>query len=202
MADATQTKELQLKLRFSEDLRDRLAEAASINGASLNSEILRRLEASLAQDQVAGSAATAAFLASITAEIVAIEAATGLAWTDDLRTYGAVRFAIAEAVADRMPCPPEYAARVRETIVETRGLTLAVSFAGDVLNDRLPASIFPDAAKWKETMPADLDKMLSDVNRKNDELTAELNREADRGRIVFEEIREQRDQIARLRKRP
>jgi hypothetical protein len=90
---------------------------------------------------------------------------------------------------------------VRESVAEAKGLSTAIRFAGDVMNDRLPPSIFPDAAKWKEAMPAQLDEMLDEANRKNDELTAELEREADRGRELFQEILDQREQIARLRKR-
>lgn len=46
----------QLKLRLSEDLKDRVAEAARRNNRSVNAEIVHRLEASFAPDETIGEA--------------------------------------------------------------------------------------------------------------------------------------------------
>ncbi|TCM10335.1 hypothetical protein [Sphingomonas sp. PP-CC-3G-468] len=198
-----ESKRAPISMRTTPAIRAALEEAAERGGRSLAQEIEQRLERSVAADEGAGSVATAAFLASITADIGAIEAATGQGWTVDLRTFGAVRYAIAEAIADRMPAPVEYAARLRAAIAEQRGVTAAAGFAADLVSGRLPPSLFSPAVfdELKTTYPAQLDAMIAQADQESSELVAELEREADRGREVFQEILDQRDQIARLRKR-
>ncbi len=196
-----EVKRATINMRTTPTIRAALEDAAARGGRSLAQEIEQRLERSVAADEGAGSIATAAFLASITADIGAIETATGKGWTVDLRTYGAVRFAITEAVADLMPVTAEYAGRVRNALADVQGLSKATAFAGELMNGRLPASVFPDAVKWKATAGATLDKMQGEVERETSELMAELESEADRGREIFQAIVDQREQIARLRKR-
>lgn len=198
-----ESKRAPISMRTTPAIRAALEDAAERGGRSLAQEIEQRLERSVAADEGAGSVATAAFLASITADIGAIEAATGQGWTVDLRTFGAVRYAIAEAVADRMPVPRDYAARVRDAIAEQKAVGKVSDFVKDILTDGPTSSLFDptDVAKWKHTYPDKVLEMSTNAVEQADELLGALSQEADRGREVFQEILDQRDQIARLRKR-
>ena len=198
-----ESKRAPISMRTTPAIRAALEEAAERGGRSLAQEIEQRLERSVAADEGAGSVATAAFLASITADIGAIETATGKGWTVDLYTFGAVRFAIAEAVADLMPVPHDYADRVRDAIAEQKAVINVSGFVDDVMSDGPSSSLFDpaDLAKWKKAYPDRLYEIASKAASQADEILNVISQEADRGREVFQEILEQREQIARLRKR-
>lgn len=95
---------VQLKLRFKESLRARLEGRADRNEASLNSEIVRRLEDSLLLDEGHGnSRETALLLSAIGTTIQEIETHTGRGWHEDAVTHYAVRAAIQQMLDDNRP---------------------------------------------------------------------------------------------------
>jgi hypothetical protein len=103
-------RDVQLKLRFSEDLRQRLAAAGERNGSSLNSEIIRRLEDSFSFEAVLGGGTTARMLRQLGSLIENAEVSFGRSWTEDYPTYLLVRAAVQDAVpkllsAYRPPAP-------------------------------------------------------------------------------------------------
>lgn len=198
-----ESKRAPISMRTTPAIRAALEAAAERGGRSLAQEIEQRLERSVAADENAGSAATAAFLASITADIGAIEAATGQGWTTDLRTFGAVRYAIAEAIADLMPVPEDYAARVRDAIAEQKAVGVASNLVEDILSGGPMSSMFDpaDVEKWKRAYPDKITEMTSKAADDANNLLGALSEEADHGREVFKQIVEQRNQVAQLRKR-
>ncbi|WP_010162580.1 hypothetical protein [Sphingomonas sp. PAMC 26617] len=183
-------------MRTTPAIRVALEEAADRGGRSLAQEIEQRLERSVAADREAGSPATAAFLASINADIADIEAATGKGWTADIATYGAVRHAIAEAVADLMPTPAEYADALRQAIVDMRALGKVAHLADDARNATLPAGMVLDADKVAALQA----EMEAETMGRVDALRADLENKAAAGITIFEEIRTSREQMAQLRR--
>lgn len=192
-----ESKRSPISMRTTPAIRAALEEAAKRGGRSLAQEIEQRLERSVAADREAGSPATAAFLASANADIADIEAATGKSWLVDITTYGAVRHAIAEAVADLMPTPAEYAETMRQAIADMRALGKVTNLAADVRNDTLPAGLNLDA----DRVAALHTEMEAEAMARVDALLADLENKAAAGIAIFEEIRTSRDQMAQLRRR-
>jgi hypothetical protein len=92
---------VQLKLRFKENLRARLEQSARRHEASLNSEIVHRLEQSFQEE--AGSPETTKLLRLIGSMISLAEQQTGKSWASDLKTWSAVQSAIAKILSDNEP---------------------------------------------------------------------------------------------------
>lgn len=98
------TDTVQLKLRFDEKLRRRLAGEADKADRSLNGEIIHRLERSFqALDDMLGGPHTAALLQILAGEIKLMEAKLGDKWTKDEATAMAVGQAIARVLSPTMP---------------------------------------------------------------------------------------------------
>ena len=85
--------------RFREDTRAKLEAAAKENGRSLNSEMVARLEQSLAWDAAAGGNRNRRLFVRIHEAISEIEALTGNKWTADPVTFAAVRRAVLDELA-------------------------------------------------------------------------------------------------------
>lgn len=96
---------VQLKLRFQERTRAKLEAAAKENGTSLNSEIVRRLEESLAQDERSGGLRNRRLFNALGIAIAEIENLTGHPWTNDTATFAAVRRALLDEVSTQAPNP-------------------------------------------------------------------------------------------------
>lgn len=92
-----------LQLRFREDLRARLTDAAKTSGKSLNSEIVSRLERSLDADQDTGGGVTARALRIVASEIERAERYTERSWLSDTATHEAASLLIADAVKRLRP---------------------------------------------------------------------------------------------------
>src|SRR5690349_7853998 len=98
MPKRKETEFTKVNLRLQEGLRRRLEQEAKRNHVSLNSEMLKRLEASLQLDQrlvqTFGGEHNLTLFKLIRDAIAIIEINTGKRWTDDpalfLRTVGAV----------------------------------------------------------------------------------------------------------------
>ncbi len=91
MADRSDTTRAQIKLRLREPLRARLETEAKKNGYSLNTEIVRRLEVSV-RDQDLGAVlfrdqAMFGTMDTLARLIRAVEIHTGHRWNEDLKTY-------------------------------------------------------------------------------------------------------------------
>jgi hypothetical protein len=91
------TAEVQLKLRFTEALRRRLAKEAAANEHSMNAEIIDRLDRSFALserlEELFGSDRNVRLFRSLTAAIEATERQSGQPWNDDADTAAEVRLA-------------------------------------------------------------------------------------------------------------
>lgn len=183
MSEEPRTKDIQLKLRFGEALRDRLATAASINGSSLNSEIVRRLEASLSQDEAVGGTATALLQANIAHWIKLIQAETQKLWTDDLITYGAVKAAIEDLVDVSAPVPIEYRDKVLNI---SEKFDLALRQVDAVQNaTRSDAEMTPEIA----ALLLNATRTGDDAQAEADAVRSEFERLASAGRLIFERIK-------------
>jgi hypothetical protein len=101
-------------MRTTPSVKAALQEAADREGRSLAQEIEQRLERSLQVDVMLGGPATSALITAIVADVVEIEARTGSRWNKDILTFGAVRHAIMEHLADAMPIPEEYREEARQ----------------------------------------------------------------------------------------
>lgn len=87
-----------LQLRFREELRLRLADAARANARSLNAEIVDRLEKSIEQEDRAFGPQTFALLQSIADELNRIGHVTGKNWFDDAETNRASSLVVRDIV--------------------------------------------------------------------------------------------------------
>ncbi|MXO48923.1 Arc family DNA-binding protein [Erythrobacter vulgaris] len=87
-----------LQLRFREDLRSRLADAARANARSLNAEIVQRLESSIEQEDRAFGPQTVALLQSISDELDRISRITGKDWFNDAETNRASSLLVRDLV--------------------------------------------------------------------------------------------------------
>lgn len=109
-----QGNEVQLKLRFAEHLRARLAACAFRNGSSLNSEIVRRLEESFFVDDALGGAPGLRLHHAIAGAIARVERATGKDWHHDYVTFWAAVGAALEAMRGHAPMNPSLLAALEE----------------------------------------------------------------------------------------
>ncbi|WP_205693889.1 Arc family DNA-binding protein [Croceicoccus ponticola] len=99
---------VQLKLRFREDLRVQLEEAARANNTSMNNEIVARLRASIDLDErLAGHSAFDLFV-EMASQIKKAEALTGKSWTNDLKTYWVARRLSDDIWKQYEPTPPNF----------------------------------------------------------------------------------------------
>jgi hypothetical protein len=91
MPERESTAKAQLKLRLREPLRARLEAEAKRNGYSLNTEIVRRLEASIRDEDIGaimfGDAQMFGLMDFLARIIRAIEIDAGKPWTEDGETY-------------------------------------------------------------------------------------------------------------------
>ena len=106
------TELIKLNLRFQEHLRSQLEASAKAGGFSLNSEIVRRLEASLRNEALDAlpvpGPRTVKFLRRLQSVIALIESWTGKGWGDDGATSAAVRLAVNGLLDVDMPADPEW----------------------------------------------------------------------------------------------
>jgi hypothetical protein len=105
--DRPPQKPVGLQLRFKEQLRSRLAAAAARNEASLNSEIIRRLEDSFTQEDVMGAKGLGPLVRAFASAIEQTEGQTGKSWVEDWETFAAVRVQMVRAIAASMPPHPQ-----------------------------------------------------------------------------------------------
>lgn len=82
---------VQFKLRFREELRGQLENAAISSGSSINSEIVDRLTRSVSDDELLGTGPTRRLIIEIATQIAHVEATTGKRWHEDPSTYFAAR---------------------------------------------------------------------------------------------------------------
>ena len=90
-----------LQLRFKEELRSRLTDAARAQGRSLNSEIVDRLEQSIQQEDRAFGPQTYAVLQRIADELNRMGNVTGKEWFADAETNHASSLAARDIVLDQ-----------------------------------------------------------------------------------------------------
>jgi Arc-like DNA binding dprotein len=187
-------RDVQLKLRYRRALHDRLLNAAERNGASLNSEIVRRLEATFILEENAGGRATMALVAAIIADIAEIEAVTKKSWADDNETYSAVKRAVRAAIVDRAPRRMEN----HEEVSSALKLLKRASNKSGSGEDQAPA--FPNASELHADTPeaqAEAERLRAAFDR-----AYQPQREAERrGRKLFNTIRRARRESIEARKR-
>ncbi|WP_126174569.1 Arc family DNA-binding protein [Altericroceibacterium xinjiangense] len=102
-----------IQLRFREALRSQLGDAASASGNSMNSEIVERLNSSLAEDRLFGRGLNRRLLIEIANQIARAEAITGKTWHDDASTYWVVRRLVDDVWQRHRPVPANFEA-IRE----------------------------------------------------------------------------------------
>lgn len=90
-----------LKVRFREETRKRLERAAKANRNSLNTELVERLEQSLAIGDRLGGASSMSLWQDLQRDIDRVENITGTPWATDRKTYFAVREILVARLSDR-----------------------------------------------------------------------------------------------------
>jgi len=96
---------VQLKLRFPEHTRARLAGAAASFGNSLNSEIVARLDQTLRDDEDMGGEFTRRLMLIVGNAVRSAERASGRDWHDDPATCYAASLLARDAIAALLPGP-------------------------------------------------------------------------------------------------
>ena len=154
-----------LQLRFREDLRARLTDAAKTSGKSLNSEIVSRLERSLDADQDTGGGVTARALRIVASEIERAERYTERSWLSDTATHEAASLLIADAIKRLRPTPQleditptntAWASKKAEVdeIVELLRRCHVLGWPNALLPSPLEPRAYPILPEEKWTMPA------------------------------------------------
>ena len=92
-----------LQIRFREEDRKRLAEAAKANKTSMNSELLERLNQSFEIGDGLGGPSSVALWRELQRSIERVEGVTGAPWDKDRKTYIAVRELLVVRLAERQP---------------------------------------------------------------------------------------------------
>ena len=184
-AERGEAKRSPINMRTTPAIRAALEEAAERGGRSLAQEIEQRLERSIEEESRRGGPQTAALIAAILSDIADIEAATGKQWHEDIATFGAVRYAISEQLADRLPIPRE---QVREAQKKIAGADAVME-----VTRAIEAGALPKPQDW------DAQKALnnaSDAFKESAALLEHYDELANEGIRLFEELRESRDFVA------
>ena len=187
--------EKQLKLRFGEDLWEVLTERAERNGASLNSEIIRRLRDSVAADENEGGAGTETLVLRIRADLKSVEALSGASWVRNLNAWGAAKRLINDAVNQYRP-PSEGSDKLaatqakRDQDYQALGVLLAAQSKAE------EAGIAP-SAEWT----SQVDALLKHVGRTQAEIDASIEEvlaEEDSGQDLYDRINQNRAMASAL----
>ncbi|WP_394648189.1 hypothetical protein [uncultured Sphingomonas sp.] len=176
-----EAKRAPINMRTTPAIRAALEDAATRGGRSLAQEIEQRLERSIEDEQRRGGPATAALIAAILADIAEIEEATGKTWHKDIATYGAVRLAISEQIADRMPVPAELVRKAR--------LDMAGANAVGRVRDAIAAGALYAPEGWDDAKAASFEDNAYDAA---DDLLNRYDNLAKEGEHVFAEIQQRR----------
>lgn len=92
-----------LQLRFQERIRGELESTAKANGNSLNSEVVARLERTLAEDERAGGYHNRRLFDRLAIAIEAVERQSGHRWNDDPATFAAAKRALLDEITSMAP---------------------------------------------------------------------------------------------------
>lgn len=130
--DRDPTEQVTLQIRFREEMRRRLQDAADQSGTSMNAEAVGRLEQSFGEDELFGNPATRALLREIAAQILNAESATGKAWYEDAETYWAARRLAEDVWVRSRPKPQNF-----EEANEVEALLITLRTRRKVLTDFL-----------------------------------------------------------------
>lgn len=186
------------QLRFQEQTRAKLESAAKANGASLNSEVVARLERSLQDDARAGSHNTSRFLITMASQIAVAESDTGKSWQEDAETYWLARLLMLRTIAAHDPV-----SRENKAYVELKAKKEAAQERRDLLDKVLTEcraigrnALLMLATSKEGTDYTELDEKFWINPTAPDEAMSDEDRTTVRNWLV--ELKELREQIASL----
>lgn len=162
------TQAVGFQLRFQERTRARLEQAAKENGASLNSEIVSRLDQSLAADDRAGSVRTQRMFDRLAATLSELEETTGKAWTEDPATFAAARRALLDEILNLAPPmvnEQDIAAAIKDQTkwAQVQSQLLTLKMAGGEPHQAIAALGLP--SKGRQAEPIDFDASIQECDR-------------------------------------
>jgi hypothetical protein len=187
-AERGEAKRSPINMRTTPATRAALEAAAERGGRSLAQEIEQRLERSIEQERQLGGPQTAALISAILSDIAAIEEITGDRWYKDIKTFGAVRYAMKEQIEDRMPMP-------RESVHAATG-NLAGVEAVMKITTAINNGAFPQVEGWNNNEAFTfIDRQMAAV----DELFAQQEALAKEGEDIYNQIRAQQSLLTSQR---
>lgn len=172
-----------LQLRFKETTRAKLEAAAKANGTSLNSEVVARLERSLADDEQAGGLRNQRLFNALGGTIAEIEARTGAHWNEDVATFAAVRRALLATLADLAPAYVNQTEVLRSTEELLGAIKALQAFQRMEPSEKMSAE---EIATWVNGAQ----DMVAQAQAEDDRAMAPHREEERKGRAIYRQWKE------------